>query len=121
MFYHEPIEEVDEYKYPGLFLGPSGSFVLAKKNVAELANKTTFALMKERNLELPIDIQIDFFNKTLKRILLYGCDLLSVGYIDMIKIKVILKFYKQVLNLKKSTPSNMIYGELGILPLYIDI
>ena len=35
--------------------------------------------------------------------------------------RVQLKFYKQVLNLKKSTPSNMIYGELGITPLYVDI
>ena len=35
--------------------------------------------------------------------------------------RVQLKFYKQVLNLKKSTPSNMIYGELGITPLYLDI
>ena len=32
-----------------------------------------------------------------------------------------LNFYKHVLNLKKSTPSNKIYGELGITPLYIDI
>ena len=35
--------------------------------------------------------------------------------------RVQLKFYKQILNLKKSTPSNMIYGELGVTPLHIDV
>ena len=28
---------------------------------------------------------------------------------------------KYIFNLKKSTPSFMIYGELGIMPIYIDI
>ena len=31
-------------------------------------------LKKKRNLDLPIDIIIDLFNKTVKPILLYGCD-----------------------------------------------
>ena len=35
--------------------------------------------------------------------------------------RVQLKFYKNILNLKKLTPSFMIYGELGVTPLEIDI
>ena len=34
---------------------------------------------------------------------------------------VLLKFYKYIFNLKISTPSAMIYGEFGILPLRSDI
>ena len=121
IFQNESIEIVKEYKYLGVFMGQSGSYVSAKKHIAEQANKATFALMKKiRNLDLPIDIQIDLFNKTIKPILLYGCELWGTGNIDMLE-RVQLKFYKQILNLKKSTPSNMIYGELGVTPLYIDV
>ena len=75
---------------------------------------------KIRNLSLPLDIQIDLFNKTIKPILLYGCEVWGVGNQDMIE-RVRLKFYKNILNLKKSTPSFMIYGELWVTPLEIDI
>ena len=127
------LEIVNEYKYLGVFLGGSGSFVSTKKHIAEQANKAVFssvpdhclsfyfALMKKiRNLDLPIDIQIDLFNKTIKPILLYGCEIWGIGNVEMLE-RIQLKFYKQVLNLKKSTPTNMLYGELGVTPLYIDI
>ena len=35
--------------------------------------------------------------------------------------KIHLKFCKILLNLKTSTPSYMVYGELGRYPIYIDI
>ena len=121
MFRAEHIEIVKEYKYLGVFLGQSGSYVSAKKHIAEQANKASFALMKKiRNQDLPIDVQIDLFNKTVKPILLYGCELWGISNIDNLE-RIQLKFYKQTLNLKKSTPSNMIYGELGVTPIYIDV
>ena len=49
----------------------------------------------------------------------YGCELWGIRYIDILE-RIQLKFYKQTLNLKKITPSNMIYGELGVIPSYID-
>ena len=76
MFRVEHIEILKEYKYLGVFLGQSGSYVSAKKHIVEQANKASFALMKKiRNLDLPIDIQIDLFIKTVKPILLYSCEL----------------------------------------------
>ena len=30
-------------------------------------------------------------------------------------------FFKQILNIKKTTPSYMVHGEIGAFPLYIDI
>ena len=44
----------------------------------------------------------------------------GIGNLDTIET-VQLKFYKNILNLKKSTPTFMIYGELGVTPLEIDI
>ena len=117
----EEIEIVDEYKYLGIVLGKSGSNVAAKKHIVEQANKALFSLLQKiRSLSLPLDIQIDLFNKTIKPILLYGCEVWGIGNLDTIE-RVQLKFYKNILNLKKSTPTFMIYGELGVTPFEIDI
>ncbi len=77
-------------------------------------------LSKIRKHSLPIDIQIDLFDKTIKPILLYGSEIWGFGKNNILE-RVQLKFYKHVLNLKRTTPSVMIYGELGIYPLQIDI
>ena len=65
-------------------------------------------------------MQIYLFDKMIKPILLYGCEIWGYGNLDIIET-VQLKFYKQILYLKKSTPSFMVYGELGTYPLFVDI
>lgn len=111
-FQNNEIEIVTEYKYLGIIFSRSGSFAAAKKHIAEQGNKTVFALLRKINsLSLPFDIQIELFNKTIKPILLYGCEIWGVGKNDIIK-RVQLKYFKHIFNLKKSTPSYMIYGEL---------
>ena len=78
-----------------------------------------FSLLKKiRSLSLPYDIQIDIFDKLVKAILLYGCEIWGSGNIYLLE-RIQLKFYRFIFNLKTSTPSNMIYGELGITPLYL--
>lgn len=69
---------------------------------------------------LPIDMQLELFNKLVKPILLYGCEIWGFGNIEVIE-KVQLKFIKSILKLKNSTPNCIIYGEVGIMPLKIDI
>ena len=84
---------------------------------SEQANKALFSMIKKgRILNLPFDIQIDFFNKIIKPILLYGCEVWGFGNCDVIeRIQPI--FYKYIFNLKISTPSYMIYSELGVKPI----
>ena len=77
-------------------------------------------IKKCRNLNLPFDIQIDLFNKTIKPILLYGCEVWGFGNCDVIE-RIQLKFYKYIFDLKKSTPSFMIYSELGVKLILLDI
>ena len=60
------------------------------------------------------------FNKIIKPIILYGSEIWGVGNFDVLE-RIQLKFYKYIFNLKKTTPSYMIYGELGVTPLYVDI
>ena len=115
------IEIVTEYKYLGIYLAKSGSYLSCKKHIAEQANHAMFSLLRKiRVLNLPIEMQIDLFNKLIKPILLYGCEIWGFGNLDIIE-RVQLKFLKLILNLKKSTPSFMVYGETGTYPLKIDI
>lgn len=115
------IEIVNEYKYLGIYLARTASYFKTKKHIADQANVALFSLLRKiRHLNLPIDLQIDLFNKTIKPILLYGCELWGAGNVDVIE-RVQLKFLKHILHLKKSTSSFMIYGELGVYPLIVDI
>ena len=61
-------------------------------------------LKKARSLLLPIDMQIEMFEKTVKPILLYGCEVIGTGNINILE-QVQLNFLKYILNLKKSTPN----------------
>ena len=71
-----------------------------------------FALLsKGRLLELPIDIQLDLFDKIITPTLLYGCEIWNYTAVEIIE-SVHLKFCKYLLNVKRSTPNHMIYSEL---------
>ena len=75
-------------------------------------------LRKIKCLNLPFDVQIDLFDKIVKP----STPIWKWGFVNLDILKrVQLRFYKYIFNLKASTPSVMIYGELGILPLRIDI
>ena len=120
-FKGEPLEMVNEYKYLGIFLTRRGSYLSTKKYIADQANHALFSLLrKTRTLDLFIDLQIELFNKTFKPILLYGSEIWGFGNLEVIE-RVQLKFFRQILNMKKPTPSYMIYGEIRAFPLYLDI
>ena len=80
-----------------------------------------FALLRKiKNMDLPYDIQIELFDKTIKPILLYAREIWSFGKNDVLE-KISLNFSNMYSTLKKSTPSYMIYGELGIFPIVLDM
>ena len=120
-FKNQEIEIVTEYKYLGVYVARSGSFLRAKKHIVDQANLALFSLLRKiRTLGLPIHMQIDLFDKMVKPVLLYGCELWGFGNIKCIE-RVQLKFLKYILNLKKSTPCFMVYGEVGVFPLSVEI
>ena len=61
-----------------------------------------------------------FFDKTVKPILLYGCETWGFRKNDIIE-RVHLTFCKLLLHVKTSTSNVMVYGELGRYPIDIDI
>ena len=65
---------------------------------------------------LPLDIQLDLFQKTIVPILLYGSEIWCPQMSDTIR-KLQLRFFKIILKVGKTTPSNIVFGELGQFPL----
>ena len=78
-------------------------------------------LKRGRIHNLAIECQLELFNKMVKPILLYGSEVW--GFCKNIQCieRVQLRFCKLLLKLKSSTPNYMIYGELGIFPIQLDI
>lgn len=95
-----PLEVVSEYKYLGILFSRSGSFSSRKKHMAMQATPVMYNLIKNSNhRDLPIDICIDLFNKTIKPTLLYGANIQGFENLDVIE-KVQLTYLKHVLKLK---------------------
>ena len=117
----QQIEYVTEFNYLGVIFSKNGSFTSTLKNNVRKANIAMYeVLSKGRSLNLSVSCQYDLFEKIVKPILLYGCEVWGLSNTDILE-RVHLKFCKLLLNLKKSTPSFMVYGELGAFPLDVFI
>ena len=115
------LDIVDEFKYLGVVFQRNGNFHKCKVHLKEQATKASFALLsKGRRLQLPVDIMMEMFDKTVLPILLYGCEVWGYGNNTILDV-VQLKFSKYLLGLKSSTPNCMVYGELGCYPVSLSI
>ena len=115
------LDIVNDFNYLGVVLSRTGSFKKAKQNNIDKATKALYEVLKLGRLHnLSVECQLDLFDKMVKPVLLYGCEIWGIGNNDEIE-RVQLKFCKLLLGLKTSTPSYMIYGELGRYPLEVDI
>ena len=69
------IEVVSDYVYLGIKMNFNNTFAKAMKKQLELGRRAQFyMLIKARNLDLPIDIQIKLFESIVCPILLYGSE-----------------------------------------------
>ena len=66
---------------------------------------------------MPNDIECTLFEKLVFPILLYGCEIWGVKMLETFYRK----FLKNILHLRPSTPTCMVYGEVGKLPLQVTI
>ena len=119
VFYYNdlPLEAVDDFSYLGVKFNFNGKFSKTKKFLTDQARKAMFSVMtKIKKMCLPIDIQLQLFDSMISPILLYGCEVWGCEDISIIS-QFQMKFYKYILNLKMSTPSVMVMGELGTCPI----
>ena len=120
-FRGEDVEVVFQYKYLGITFSHNNKFNIAIKERATLARRAMFSLIKKcRNLCLPLDIQLELFEKCIHPVLLYGCETWGFQNVEICS-KLQLKFLKISLGLKSSTPTSMVLGETGRYPIELEI
>ena len=112
-FGEDRIEVTHSYTYLGIKLYCTGSFKLAKDELLAQSTRAMYAVINQgRKLCLPIDIQIELFQSMVMSIMLYGVEIWGFESLEWLE-RLYLKFLKILLNVKMSTPSVMVYGELG--------
>ena len=117
----EVIEIVDSYLYLGLIMNYNGSFVKAKTKLINQARRALFAVYRRiKNQPIPVDLQLKLFESLVEPILLYGSEVWGFENTCSLE-KMHLQFCKKILQVRETTPSYMIYGELGCYPLSIKI
>ena len=73
-----------------------------------------FSLLNKSNeLGLPVDVQLELFDKTVLPVMLYGCKVWGYENINVFESSY-LRYLKYTLKLKKSTPNCMLYGERDV-------
>ena len=113
----ETLEVVKNFTYLGLKLNYNNRFNVTQTDLFDRASRAMFTLMKKgQKLSLPIDLMLDMFDHTVAPVLLYGCEIWGFQTLYLIE-KLQLKFYKFLLKLRPSTPSHMVYGETGKVPI----
>ena len=115
--YGKNLEVVNSFKYLGITFNKSGRMMQSIKDNIEKARKAFYAIMNRcKDKSIPLDCKLELFSKCIEPILLYGCELWGIE--DHAVIETFrLKCYKIMMKAKSCTPSYMIYGEMGLLPL----
>ena len=115
------IEVTDKYHYLGVTFSCNGSFLQARKHVAQQASKALLALYKKsNNSDLPLDLVIKLFDHTVLPILTYGTEIFGFENLDLLE-KVHNDFLRHISKARKSTPLYMLMGEFGRYPINIII
>ncbi len=116
------LEEVRVFKYLGLNMANNGSTIVTLNSLVNQGlralHSMKYYLLNARFLSPKTKLSI--FDTLVKSVLLYSSPVW--GFINTKKIEQIhLKFCKEILQLRISTPDVMVYGELGRFPLDIDV
>ena len=115
------LEICDEFKYLGTVFTKQRSFFKAIRHNVDHAKKALHLLYKRiNNLNIPIDLQIQLFDHTVLPILLYGSEVWGFTNTNMIDV-LHNQFLRSITKLRKSTPTYMLYAELGRVPIHLHI
>ena len=121
VYEEKKLEIVKEFKYLGVIFKNNGRFTSAVKHIKAQGNKAMrYLLWKTKSTDMPIDIKLKLYDTLVRPILLYGAEIWGFENSAILE-KVELQYFKLLLNLRKSTPNYMIYGELGRLPISITV
>ena len=114
---NEKLEVVHDFMYLGTKLNYNNKMIVCQKDLCQRATRAMFCLLKKCSLNnLPLDVITDLFEKIVVPVATYGCEVWGFDTNDILE-KMQMKFLKILFKLRKSTPSFLILGELGIFPL----
>ena len=115
------IESVDDYKYLGTTFNCNGKFRSGQLQLVEEAKKAMYSVIgTSRNLDLPIDIQLEMYNSMVLSVQMYAAEIWGHNVVRDMELLHI-KFLKHVLFVHSKTSNDIVYGELGVYPLEVDI
>ena len=122
MFGSSTVDIVEDYVYLGTTFNYNGNFNKAKAKQVLQARKANFSLSaKTRELNLSVDTFTELFERLIIPVLLYGSEIW--GYENLNHLQVMCNnVMRRFLKLHKTTPMNMLIGELGMKEIteYID-
>ena len=117
LYNNQKLENVKDFVYLGVTLTTNG---ISQKSVQARVPPTHRAIFSTLSMcranELPIDLTLDLFHKIVAPCTLYGAEI--YGFKNCSPLETLQnKYLKYALKLKNSTPTPMILGETGYLPL----
>ena len=116
-FNEETVDVVWDYTYLGVKFNYNNNLKKVQQLQFSLANRAMFLLLRKcRQLNLPLDIRLELFEKCVHPILLCGCEILAYENMEIIS-KLQLRFLKPSLGVKVTTPVCMMLGEVGRNPI----
>ena len=122
VFGNNTLDVVEDYVYLGTTFNYNGTFNKAKAKQVQQAKKANFSLVaKVREHNFAVDVFTELFERLIIPVLLYGSEVW--GYENSRQLQVMCNnVMRRFLKLHKSTPVNMLTGELGMKEIteYID-
>ena len=116
----EELETVTSFKYLGFVFSSSGKYRKGVDHIVSQGQKAFFNMKSTINNfdNMNPKMQISLFNSLVGSVLSYACELW--GSQESKKVETLhLKFLKQILKVKKTTPNCIVYRECNIYPLHI--
>ena len=113
-FQGQNIEIVNSFKYLGIVFTQGGSFNEAQCTLADQAQKAVFRLNSYlvKFCTVSIPHKLELFDKLVLPILNYGCEVWGFHTANNIE-RVHTIYCKKLLNVKRSTQNDFVYGVLG--------
>ena len=114
------LETVDQFIYLGMLLCYNGKFYQTQKHLAEQGRKALFALNGKLTVfDFNVETKCSVFDTYINSILSYASEIWGFHKAPDIE-KLHTYFCKKVLGVKRSTCNNLVYFELGRLPLCVN-
>ena len=119
MFFNDILLDIaNEFNYLGILMCYNGKFLKTQKHVADQGRKALFAIISSlKNHCFNVETKCSVFDMYVGSVLTYGSEIWGFHKAPDVE-KVHINFCKNVLGVNRKTCNNVVYCELGRLPLY---